>query len=615
MTERPEAATPMARATNATSPVNPTSPLAPSAVERRTLLALADELERDLALVADLTPLASARPRLEELAADARAQLERSRTAAVITLVGATGAGKSTLLNALVGLAVAREGEDRPTTSAPVVYRPRDADLRELLDGLPGAPPRVVDYDPERGARGGWAGQVLVDAPDTNSVETLHREVVAALAARSDVLVVVAHRQSIAELSSARFVDLFAGRRGMLFVLNRVDELTEADREALLAQLRGLAVERFRAVGAPVLAVSARAAQRDPSDASWRALVGELGALATAEVALGVRRRNALGAVGALAALARERDGAIRAAVQRVSEATRAGAAAWRGDVGAAIDERLELRARDLAAMLWNDAAKGWDGPGGYALRAGGLATLGLGAGAALARHNPALAAGAAVGALALDRAREALRERGFQSSAGLLPGEGDLARWHAERFSAARLAAEELFVSEPGPGAEQRAAARAGVPSGAALGASAVAAAGESWERLLAVDLPAAARAALPRAVPWVVDLPVYGLGGWVVVQAALGLFRGRYVGVELLLTAAIVAGAWLFVCRALVRRVLTARAARLLAAVRSRVAERLAREEELAVQGQRQLLAPLEAAMDRLAEASERWRARLRA
>ena len=111
---------------------------------------------------------------------DLESQLGRVAEAAVITLVGSTGAGKSTLLNALVGRPVATEGTSRPTTTAPVIYRPRDADVRELLDGLPGDPPRVVDYDPDAGGR--WTNQILIDAPDTNSVATLHRDVVEALA-------------------------------------------------------------------------------------------------------------------------------------------------------------------------------------------------------------------------------------------------------------------------------------------------------------------------------------------------------------------------------------------------------------------------------------------------
>ena len=157
---------------------------------------LRSELDQDVQALRDLRSVQSRAGRIDVLSADLDQQLERVERAAVLTLVGATGAGKSTLLNALVGRDVAHEGDSRPTTRVPVIHRPADADIRELLEGLPGEAPKVVDHDP--GGGGPWSQQILVDAPDTNSVEASHREVVAALAERSDVLVVVAHRQSVA---------------------------------------------------------------------------------------------------------------------------------------------------------------------------------------------------------------------------------------------------------------------------------------------------------------------------------------------------------------------------------------------------------------------------------
>jgi GTPase Era involved in 16S rRNA processing len=170
----------------------------------------------------------------------------------VITLVGATGAGKSTLLNALAGRRIAQEGVDRPTTRQPVIYAPLDADVGELTGEAVRQPdgrdsegvPDVVRYD---AASGPWTAQVLIDAPDMNSIDEQHRAVVGALAERSDVLVIVLHHQSVLEEASVSFVDAFAGRRQLLFVLNRADELTGAARAALLAQIRQLAATRWRA--------------------------------------------------------------------------------------------------------------------------------------------------------------------------------------------------------------------------------------------------------------------------------------------------------------------------------------------------------------------------------
>ena len=118
---------------------------------KRTLANMRREVARDLEALQGLAGLAEVREELQELEADLARQLERVRGAAVVTLVGATGAGKSTLLNALVGQPIAVEGESRPTTRAPVVYRPVDADLSRLLADLPGEDPVVVDYEPELG--------------------------------------------------------------------------------------------------------------------------------------------------------------------------------------------------------------------------------------------------------------------------------------------------------------------------------------------------------------------------------------------------------------------------------------------------------------------------------
>ena len=100
---------------------------------RTALAGLRTELTRDLEQARGLAAVDATAPEIAELEADLDRPLDRVQDAAVITLVGATGAGKSTLLNALVGRDVAQEGEQRPTTAAPVVYRPGDADLRDLI--------------------------------------------------------------------------------------------------------------------------------------------------------------------------------------------------------------------------------------------------------------------------------------------------------------------------------------------------------------------------------------------------------------------------------------------------------------------------------------------------
>ncbi|MEM8713443.1 MAG: dynamin family protein, partial [Planctomycetota bacterium] len=570
---------------------------------RSALSGLLDQLDRDLVAGAKLRALAPVREPIQELRGDLDEQLDRARSAAVICLVGATGAGKSTLLNALVGREVAQEGVDRPTTSAPVIYRPSDADVSALIEGLPGEPPRVVSYEDDGASGSGtfWRGQILIDAPDTNSVATVHRDVVRHLSARADVLVVVAHRQSVAELSSATFIDLFAERRGMVFVIGRSDELDERSVEELLGQLRALRDERWRSPDAPVVAVSARAARETPGGGNLGELQGALTELIAAEKLGSVRRRNAVGTVAQLARTVRERRGGA-GDLEALDSALENGATQWCGGIVAATAERLDVRRADLGRMLWNDAAKLWDGPGGYALKVGGLSALGMGAGAAVARRNPVLAAGLALGSVAADRVRGAVRERQFESTSGLLPGGAELEAIQRDAFLEARLCAEEVFhgdeVMAPGPDE---------------LDAHAVRAVDDAWDRLLRVDLPREAARGVPKFLRLAIDLPVYALGAWVLARVAMGFFRDSYVGVDFLVSAAIIGLSWLFFARMVVRARLSRRSAALLAAVRGDIEQRVGSAARAAVDHRQAQVSKSKEALARLESLDALWRERL--
>jgi energy-coupling factor transporter ATP-binding protein EcfA2 len=568
---------------------------------RRELERLRRELGRDLEEVRGLLPFAEIADEIAELERDIEAQLGRVRAAAVITLVGATGAGKSTLLNALVGRAIAREGESRPTTSAPVVYRPVDADVRRLLAGLPGEAPLVIDYEPDLG--GPWREQILIDAPDINSIAAEHREVVRVLASRSDVLLVVAHRQSVSELASVSFVDAFAGRRGMLFVLNRADELTEDAREELLAKIRELAAERWHAPGASVIATSARLSRTQANVPGWDELCDRLYELVNEGILGRVRRHNAIGTAARLAERIEQRAGAALEALDELERAGPDGLARWRSAVETLVTERLALRRTQVRELLWSEAARRWDGPGGWALRAGGLASLGLGAGALLVRRNPLLAAGAAAGAFAADRARDFVRERALSDAGTLLPGATELESLYRESFAPARLAAARLAGSPESMG----------VPESARLSALALTATAAAWDELVERDLARAAERGSPFLLRWTIDLPVYAFAGWIVYRAAIGIVSTHVLGFDLLIDALILLLAWLFLGRTLVRALLALRCQGLLGAVRSRFADALesGTGEELTVLNDS--VARKREALSRLRELEKHWRARI--
>ena len=575
---------------------------------RAQLDRLRGSLHESLAVVAILRAVTARRAELDNLLGDLDRQLARVQRAAVITLIGATGAGKSTLLNSLAGRRIAQEGIDRPTTRQPVIYAPRDADVGDLVtaeidrpgghDSEGGA--LVVRYDASSGP---WTAQVLIDAPDMNSIDEQHRATVSALAERSDVLVVVLHHQSVLEEVSVSFVDAFAGRRQLLFVLNRTDELTAAARDALLAQIRQLAAARWRAPQAPVLGISARQAQSDPRAEGWTVFCAALHDLVRDSALAGVRRLNAVGTAGRLGAL-----------FTAVREAAAEDLAALPGDAAAGLDrlgercaaevsDRLGLRRADVSALLGAEAAKRWDGPGGWALRTGGLSSLGLGAGAAIAARNPLIAVGTAAGALAADQVQRAFREQRLSDGAALVPAGADFAAWYAEALSPARVRAARL-VGDP---------VALGLPSPETARGAVGEAVLDAWTRLIDRDLPAAAEKSWLRFFRVLLDLPVYALAAWVVYQVAHGFWVGTYTGVDFLLNAALLLVAYLFAIRIGVRRSLALRGRRLLADVTLRARQALGAQADDTRAAVRQAVDQQVTALATLSELETAWRADL--
>jgi hypothetical protein len=568
---------------------------------------LRDLLRSDVARVADLRAVAARQKELGVLLDDLDHQLLRATRAAVITIVGATGAGKSALLNALVGRPIAEEGINRPTTWQPVVYAPQDADLGQLLEHEPGAPgpaqhlpgAKVVRYDPAVGA---WTAEVVIDTPDVNSVAEAHRETVTTLAERSDILVVVLHRQSIVEESPVSFIDRFARRRTLVFVLNRIDELTDRAREVLQEQMRQLAVSRWGAAQAPVVAVSARLAQVQPG-AEWVEFREILSRMVRDSALKGVRRHNALGVVEQIAELFESVYSATAADLESLPAGVATGLTQLVQQTTCEVSERLSLRRNDLCRMLWSQVADRWDGPGGWALRAGSLSTLGMGAGALLVRRSPLLAAGTAAGGIAAERVREVTEHRQFTSVEGLLPSPGDFVGWYGEALSASRVTAARLAG---GPEALV-------IPTAEAASATAAAAVEEVWNVLVNRDLLVAAEHSSLRFFRVLLDLPVYALAGWIIYRVAVGFVAGEYVGVDFLLNACLLAGAYLLAVRYGIRRALSLRAGRLLRQVtvrcRTEIASRFDRVQEGVQARTRSKLD----ALRRLSELAESWRNRL--
>jgi energy-coupling factor transporter ATP-binding protein EcfA2 len=147
----------------------------------------------------------------------------------VAVLIGSTGAGKSTLMNSLAGARVSVPGAVRPTTRHPVVWcHQRNVDRYEagFLTGYGPDAAREVDIvamlDPM------LEGLTLIDAPDIDSVEEVHRDIAEELLAAADLCVFVTSAQRYADSVPWQILKAAARRNlPLLFVLNRVPPGTE----------------------------------------------------------------------------------------------------------------------------------------------------------------------------------------------------------------------------------------------------------------------------------------------------------------------------------------------------------------------------------------------------
>ncbi|MEZ6004336.1 MAG: GTPase [Planctomycetota bacterium] len=509
-------------------------------------------------------------------------------------------AGKSTLLNAMVGAEIAQAGASRPTTRQPVIYAPSDAELGPFLADLPGEAPKVVRYR----AEGGFAaGQILVDAPDTNSIALEHRQIVQALAERSDVLIAVAHRQAIVEQATISFLEAFAGMRQLLLVLGHADEVSEQGRVQLAAQLAEVARTRFGVADPQVFAVSPVQVLAGTLDADWHAFQSAALALAGRGELARIRRHNALGTVTRIGETLQPLVPGLRAELDEVRGAL---ADARAGVVQRALDEarrRLELRRPDWEALHWETVGRAWHGPGGAALRVGGIASLGLGAGAMLARRNPLLAAGAAAGALAASKLQSAGREADLRSEGTWLPERSVVRTWYQENLLPLRLHQRRLGLA---PDATAW-------PDADGLYQRLAAALDEALHQGIDRDLLEGAGRVARNPLRWLVDLPVYGFAVWIIYQSARGFLAEKYVGTDFLINAALLVAAWLWICRTVVRALLRRRVQGWMRSAEGRMQTALSDRLQ-------ELVAPIEhaiesqgAAIDRLQGAADRWRAAL--
>lgn len=149
---------------------------------------------------------------------------------AVVAIAGGTGSGKSSLFNALLSTDRAEVGGLRPTTARPLISVPagRQAEIGAYLDWA--EPAEITTHDEPTQV-------VLIDLPDTDSVETQHRRTVEDLLPRVDAVIWVVDVEKYRDdsLHSGFLRGASAHEPRFLFALNQIDRVDEDDAEEVVA--------------------------------------------------------------------------------------------------------------------------------------------------------------------------------------------------------------------------------------------------------------------------------------------------------------------------------------------------------------------------------------------
>ena len=234
---------------------------APDALAMRSAGALAyieaelDSLESLLHQAPDWRPARMLLAETEWLRGKVRDLADAWDRKLVVAIAGPSGAGKSTLLNALAGRELSRTGLQRPTTREVVIYASARADADHLVEHLgDGAAEIHVAADARP-----LEAFLLVDTPDTNTLPENQR-LLARVLERADVVLAVFPVQNPKMLDNIAFLEPYVRHLpegAVTPVLNMVDRVPRGQLEEIVADFRRAIEEQWGREPGRVYLVSA----------------------------------------------------------------------------------------------------------------------------------------------------------------------------------------------------------------------------------------------------------------------------------------------------------------------------------------------------------------------
>ena len=183
-----------------------------------------------------------------------------------VVFIGGTGTGKSTIFNILCGETISKTGVERPQTDGPILYLHRRVSLGEYFpfsetlnnhgneDGPPpdGTAGSAGSYTIIRHERDDLAHLILADAPDVDSVDRRHREIVDDLYLLADYIVFIASQEKYADaVPSSLLGRIMEDGKPCLFILNKASDSLCAHDVLSLYSRQGLTMEERNTVTIP----------------------------------------------------------------------------------------------------------------------------------------------------------------------------------------------------------------------------------------------------------------------------------------------------------------------------------------------------------------------------